>query len=403
MSRTPEQHLVAVQKLVGTRPTAALPLVEAARAKAVTAADVAAQFDSPRFDNSQMDGYALSVEHVAATPGQFRVGATIPAGTDPDVVYPEGITNAIVPIMTGAKVPHGTAAIVPVEHCTPGIFAEEGEFIQVPPTPHGQFVRQRGSDIQAGATIVPAGTTVTAPVVATLSSQSITEVEVMRPARLVTVTGGAEIGAEIGTAGTSDSGAAVIPDANAPLMQVMAHHHGMEVVGHVRTNDDPAALRRDLEQAVATYSPDAIVTSGGISAGKFEVIRQVLEPAGWFGHVDQQPGGPQGLSTINSTPVICLPGNPVSTLVSFRLYVAPVLGQAPQPVEAVLTEEVTGLAGRDQFLRGQLRLEGAQVHATPVGGAGSHLISQAVPADCLIRVPMASTIQAGGHVMVYEL
>lgn len=392
MSRTPEQHLAEVKALVGTRPTATMGLVEAARAQATIARDVAAEFDSPRFDNSQMDGYALSEDHVAATPGQFRVGATIPAGTDPAEAYPDGITNAIVPIMTGAKVPHGTAAIVPVEKCTPETFGAEGEFIQVPPTPHGQFVREQGSDIKAGSTIVPAGTTVTPAVVATLAGQSIAEVEVLRPARLVLVTGGAEIGT---------SGSAAIPDANAPMMEAMAARYGMSIAGHVRTNDDPAQLERDLKQAVADYAPDAIITSGGISHGKFEVIRQVLETGGWFGHVDQQPGGPQGLSTIDGTPVICLPGNPVSTMVSFLLYVATVLGHAPKPLEALLTEEVTGLPAKDQFRRGQLHFEGGQARVTPVGGPGSHLISQSVPANCLMRVPLSSTIARDGRVMVY--
>ncbi|WIM67884.1 molybdopterin molybdotransferase MoeA [Corynebacterium breve] len=394
MARTPEQHLAEIRRHLGTRPTTTMGLIDAARYQATAAQDVVAEFASPRFDNSQMDGYALSVLQVGATPGQFRVGPTIPAGTDPDYVYPNGITNAIVPIMTGAKLPRGTAGIVPIEDCQPAFFSEEGAFIQVPVMQPGQFMRTTGSDIQAGDVVVKAGTRVTPAVVATLASQGCGGLEVYRPGRIVTVTGGAEIGV---------NGAAAIPDANEPMLEALAHRYGIDVVSHVRTDDDPARLKSDLENIVAEYAPDAIVTSGGISHGKYEVVRQVLERSGWFGHVDQQPGGPQGLSTIAHTPVISLPGNPISTLVSFRLFVAPVLGHAPKPFEAKLTEGRRGLLDRDQFLRGRLIHDSGSVLAAPVGGTESHLISQAVPADCLIRIPQTATIPSGGRVEVYPL
>ncbi|MHA2787810.1 molybdopterin molybdotransferase MoeA [Corynebacterium sp. S7] len=394
MARTPEHHAQAVQSLLGKRGTTALGLVEAAQAQAITAEDVIAQHPSPRFDNSQMDGYALSINHINGTPGQFRVGPTIATGSDPDQLYPQGVNAAIAPIMTGAKIPRGTAAIVPVEKCVPPTFGAEGAFVEVPAVPTGQFIRRQGSDIPAGAVVVPAGTKVTAPVVATLAAQSIAEVQVLRPGRIVIVTGGAEIGAP---------GAATIPDSNAPMLEALAQQYGIEVAGHVSTNDDPATLRADLKRAIAEFAPDALITSGGISAGKFEVVRQILEPTGWFGHVDQQPGGPQGLATLAGTPVIALPGNPVSTWVSFRLYVAPFLGTAPQPFEAVLTEDTTGIPGREQFRRGHLNHADGNVIATPVGGAGSHLISQAVTADCLIRIPESTTVSAGSLVKVYPL
>ncbi|WP_018296774.1 molybdopterin molybdotransferase MoeA [Corynebacterium lubricantis] len=394
MARTPEQHAQAVESLLGRRGTISLGLVDAAHAQAVTAEDVIAEHPSPRFDNSQMDGYALSIDHINGTPGQFRVGPTVAAGTDPDQIYPDGVSAAIAPIMTGARIPRGTAAIVPVEKCVPPTFGSEGAFVEVPAVPTGQFIRRQGSDIPAGGIVVPAGTKVTAPVVATLAAQSIAEVEVMRPGRIVIVTGGAEIGAP---------GAATIPDSNAPMLRALAEHYGIQVVGHVSTNDDPAALRADLEQAIDEYQPDALVTSGGISAGKFEVVRQVLEPSGWFGHVAQQPGGPQGLAKLNGTPVIALPGNPVSTWVSFRLYVAPFLGTVPPSLEAVLSEETTGIPGREQFRRAHLNYADATVSAMPIGGAASHLISQAVTADCLIRIPQSTTVQAGSLVTVYPL
>lgn len=399
MSRSPEQHAAEIAGRVPQRPTAAMGLVEAAEFGARVARDVTAAHPSPRFDNSQMDGYALSDTHVEA-PGEYRVGPTIAAGLDPDELYPDGLGEEVAPIMTGAKTPRGTAAIVPVEHCSPEEFVDPGGVVQVPEVLRGQFIRAEGSDIPAGSVIVPEGTIVTAPVVATLAGQSIGEVEVTRPGRMVVVTGGAEISQP---AEGQDDASAVIPDSNSPMLAAMAHRYGMRVVGHVNTDDDPDQLRQDLERAVEDYAPDVVVTSGGISAGKFEVVRQVLEPAGWFGHVDQQPGGPQGLSEVAGTPVICLPGNPVSTLVSFRLYVAPFFGTVPEEFQARLAEETTGLEGREQFLRGRVEYADGEVIARPVGGAGSHLISQAVPATCLIRIPQSTTLAAGELVTVYPL
>ena len=392
--RSPEQHVGAVRRLLADLTLEAEHVPVAESAGRVLAVDVTAAFNSPRFDNSQMDGYALSVNHVTATPGQFRVGRTIPAGTDPDEVYPDGINSAIVPIMTGSKVPRGTTSVVAVEDTTPGTFAEEGEFIHVPAVEHGQYIRRAGADLAAGDVLLEAGAEITAAGVAALAGQAIETVPVTRRARIIVSTGGAEIGG---------TGAASIPDSNTPMLRALAGRYGIEVVAHVPTDDDPVKLRESLTASVEKHAPDAIVTSGGISAGKFEVVRQILEPGGWFGHVDQQPGGPQGLSRLAGVPVICLPGNPISTLVSFLLFVAPTLGRAPAPVTALLDEERHGLAGhRDQFLRGRIRVdEQGRLRALGVGGAGSHLIAQAVDANALVRIPAATTLNRGDAVTVY--
>lgn len=392
--RTPEEHLAAVQQAVAPRRAVTVPLADAA--SRTLAADIRAAHPSPRFDNSQMDGYALSAAHLAAAPGAFPVGRTLPAGTDPAGLYPDGIGEAVVPIMTGAKVPAGTAAIVPVEACRPDRFPEEGTTVEVPEVPEGRFIRRAGSDIAAGELLLEAGVRLNAVAVGVLAGQNLAEVAVIEPARVLICTGGAEIG-------TTDA-AATIPDSNGPMLRVLCERAGIEVAGHLRTDDDPARLAADLAAAVGRHSPTAVITSGGISHGKFEVIRQLLEDDGWFGHVAQQPGGPQGLATFHGVPVICLPGNPVSTLVSFRLFVAPVLGTAPEPVTARLAENVRGLEDRDQFLRGRLDVNWAQVlTATPVGGAGSHLLAQALPANCLIHIKAPGHYSADIPVTAYPL
>lgn len=389
MARTPEAHLAAVRELVpaptaGTAETATL--VEAAARGARLAAEVRAVRDSPPFDNSQMDGYALP----AAAAGHYATGPTVAAGADPDALYPNGLAGLAAPVMTGAKLPRGTAAVVAVEACEPGAFVADGEAVRAPAAALGQYIRRAGSDIAAGEVLAPAGARVTPALVGALAAQGV-EASVRRAARILVVTGGAEIG---------QPGAAAILDSNGPVLEALAARHGIEVAGRLRTDDNPDALRRAAAEAVEALAPDAVVTSGGISHGKFEVVRQAF-PDGWYGHVAQQPGGPQGLSTCCGVPVISLPGNPVSTLVSFRLYVAPVLGHAPAPVWVPLggAEPVEGLAGREQFLRGHVEAG----RAVPLGGAGSHLLSQGAGADCLIRVPADALVRPDDLALVYAL
>lgn len=413
--RTYPEHLEAVRAACQPRTTHRVPLADAAGG--ILAAPLTAAVAQPPFDNSQMDGYALAT----CAGGEFTVGATIAAGDEP-APHPGGAIA--VPIMTGAKVPAGTACIIPVEAGQPDHFPAAGEQVTLPSAPEGQFIRRAGSDAPVGALLLEEGTRLGPVAMAVLASQNVAEVEVVKPARILIVTGGAEIGAP---GAASAPGTATIPDANGPLLTQAAAEAGIEVVARLSTNDDPAALAADLRAAIAEHQPDAVVTSGGISHGKFEVVRQVLDAAAsntshkdntgqkdntcdngapspgapWFGHVAQQPGGPQGLSFFAGVPVISLPGNPISTLVSFLLYVAPILGNAPARLTAVADADMPGLAGKDQFLRGTLRAEGAQLIAAPVGGTSSHLLSQAAAANCLIRIPASAPAAAGSTVEVF--
>ena len=381
--RTYEEHLAAVRAALPQPRAVSTPLTSAFGRRAATT--YRAEADLPPFDNSQMDGYALPT----CDGGTFTVGRTIAAGDVPG----ELTDGSALPIMTGAKVPAGTATIVPVEHCEPPHFPEEGNTVTVPAAPE-QFIRRAGSDVQAGTTLINEHALLDAPSIATLASQGLTEVLTFAPARILICTGGAEIGGD---------GEATIPDSNAPMLAALATQYGIDVAGFVRTNDDPSALRADLAEAVITHRPDVIVTSGGISHGKFEVIRQIFEEDGWFGHVAQQPGGPQGLSRLGEVPVVCFPGNPISTLVSFRLYLAPLLGHAPAPFHAHLAESADGLNNREQFRRGTISMSGGTAQVSFLGGTSSHLMSQAIGATALIRIPAGSQLSAGDLVEVYPL
>lgn len=407
MSRTPEQHVDEIRSLLPPLGSETVDLHAALDRR--TAGPVSARWDSPRFDNSQMDGYALSTAQLAG--GTFPVGPTVAAGVDPATVYPQGLDDAsLCPIMTGARLPSGTAAVVAVEKTEPGDFVPEGAAVTIPAVAARQFMRLQGSDIRAGEEIIPAETELTPVHIALLASQSIASVEVVRRLRIITVTGGAEI-TEIAekteNATNAAQPAATIPDANGPLLHALAKRHGIEVLAQLHTDDNPARLADQLEQAIDQYQPDAVITSGGISQGKFEVIRQVLEPTegAWFGHVDQQPGGPQGLAVFHGTPVIALPGNPISTLVSFALFIPPVLrGEPLTPIIAEMGDAATGLQDtRDQFLRGRWELVDGRLVATPLPGTSSHLLAQGASATCLIRVRARTTVEAGNSVEIYPL
>ena len=420
-ARSPEEHLAAVRALVADLkggPAGEREMVDVPAAAAVgrrLARSVVAVEDSPRFDNSQMDGYALAESHLAG--GRFPVGPTVAAGADPRDVLFDAVTNptsrirdAVIPVMTGARLPAGTAAVVPVEACDPPDFeaaeaataagagtAGGSGGVSVPPWEAGRFVRLAGSDLRAGAELLSAGHVVNPRTVGAVAAQGIAELPVRRIARVLICTGGDEIGSD----GTD--GAAMIRDANGPMLQALCARHGIEVAGTVRTSDDPAGFRAVLAEAIGQAGPDAVVTSGGISHGRFEVVRQVLEGAAgtqagtpaWFGHVAQQPGGPQGLAAFNGVPVICLPGNPVSTAVSFRLFVAPVLGEVAEPVVGRAGESMQGQAGKDRFLRGRTEIVDGVLTGFVVGGPGSHLLAQSVAADCLLRVPAGEDSKGG--------
>ena len=395
MSRTPKEHLAEISALFTNHSLnhEHIPVAEALGRR--TADAVHAKWDSPRFDNSQMDGFALSAAHLEG--GTFPVGPTIPAGTDPQVSYPHGLGQEIAPIMTGAKLPEHTAAIVPVEKTNPGTF--EAERVTIPPTLAGQFLRLQGSDISAGTEIIPADTELNSVHIAVLASQSISRVTVWKKPRVILITGGAEI--------TSTPGVATIPDANGPLLRALCERNGIEVAAQLQTNDDPQRLRNDVEDAIDHHQPDAIITSGGISHGKFEVVRQLLsgEPKSWFGHVNQQPGGPQGQALLRNIPVISLPGNPISTLVSFTLFAAPAINcQKLLAIYAHLSETTTGLQDdREVFLRGTHKNTDGRLVATPLQGTSSHLLVQATTADCLIRIPARTTVKANDLVQIYPI
>lgn len=390
---TVAEHQAAVRELVGTHwhPASEHPPLGAALGR-VLADDVRTPIDLPPFDNSQMDGYAVRADAAA---GPLRVSGHIAAG-DPITTFAGGAAA----IMTGAPLPIGADAVVPVEEVgAPGEFAAVGETIELTvPVANGSFVRARGSDLPAGTVLLEAGTVLGPAQLGALAASGVTSVPVRARPRVLIVSTGAEL-AEPGDPLAPGS----IYDANAVSLSAAITLAGGIALATGAYSDEPGHLRLALEAAGRV---DVVVTSGGVSAGAHEVVRDALAPLGvQFGPVALQPGGPQGLGTIEvagvPTPVLCFPGNPVSSLVSFELFLRPLLRGDRPVLRLPLAASVDSPVAKHQVRRGRLTDEGT---VELVGGASSHLLAAYARSEVLIHLPVGlSRAEAGDIVDVWRI
>jgi molybdopterin molybdotransferase len=383
-----------------------LPLDELAGAgfgHRVLAAAIGSPVPLPPFDNSQMDGFAVRV----ADAGQpVRVVAPIPAGVVPEPLEP----GTAAPIMTGARIPTGADAVFPVEATEPGAFPAALELprVTVPADlTAGTFVRVTGSDLPTGAELAPAGSPVTPALLGALASAGVTTVSVRRPLRVLVVSTGSELQG-------ADTDAATIGDANGIALRAALAQVGADSRA-VRVPDDVPAFDRALDAAVGDWA-DLVLTTGGISAGAYEVVRQALEPRGLaVTPVAMQPGGPQAFGSVvfggdagggRSLPVVSFPGNPVSALVSFEVFLRPLLaaavGLAPdRPTQVLPAASAAGSpVGKHQVRRG--RVQDGAVHF--VGGPSSHLLVHYAAATHLVHIPVGvDTVEPGDPLTVWSL
>ena len=355
------------------------------------AADILAPLDLPPFANSQMDGFAIRSAEVPDGGGDLRVAAPVPAGAAPARLAP----GTAAPIMTGAMMPPGADAVVPIEQAIPAVFPAPGvpATVRLPATPAGTFVRDAGSDIRAGELALAAGTCLGPGQLGLLAALGFTDVPVYRALRILLVTTGDEV---------VEPGARLAPgkifDSNATLLGSSMRQAGLDVTRTGISTDRPEELAGLLRRHTA--SVDLIVTTGGVSQGAYEVVRQAMEghDVDFFG-VAMQPGGPQGIGTFDGVPVLGFPGNPVSCLVSFEMFLRPALGDlfgspAPRPVaRARLAGALTSPAGKHQVRRGTVRPDGT---VRLEGGPGSHLVSALAHSNALVQVPEGISALAGG-------
>jgi molybdopterin molybdotransferase len=374
------------------RPDEHVPLALAA--DRVTAAEVLSPIALPTFRNSQMDGYAVQVADLGDLPAVLPVVGEIAAGAVDPHPLPAG---SAVAIMTGAPLPRGADAVVPIEDTR----LVEGGVQILRGRDAGDFVRERGSDVAAGAVLLPAGLRLASRHLAALAAANLIDVVVRSRVRVAIVSTGNEL-VPPGTLLTSGR----LPDANGIALAAAASAVGAEVVDLQLAGDDPARLGAFFDRAIAAGA-ELIITSGGISMGAHEPVRQLLEPLGaTVGTVDMQPGGPQAYARFRDVPVVCFPGNPVSSQLSFALFLAPVLRElsALPPVmraAKILAAPVQSTAGRRQFLRARITGDGK---VETVAGPGSHLVAALAAADVLIDVPAdATSIPEGASVDTVDL
>ncbi|SIN68582.1 molybdopterin molybdochelatase [Agromyces cerinus subsp. cerinus] len=379
--------------------------------------DVVAPIDLPAFANSQMDGYAvIAADLVGAAPGTpvvLPVGAVTAAG-DHVAHHAPGTAT---PVMTGAPIPLGADAVVPIEAADPPRFPELGADRRTAaaeavvafdrPAPAGAFVRGVGTDVARGERLLPAGIRLGPAQLGALAAAGVTTVSVRRPVSVLLVSTGHELRAPDASL---DSGQ--IHDANTTMLAAALRESGARVREAI-SPDDTAALTSML--AASARHVDLVVTTGGVSAGAFEVVREALAPLGVeFAKVALQPGGPQGLGLARfpatgddiPVPVVAFPGNPVSALVSFELFLRPVLrafaGLAPDRPRARLrlAHDVTSPLDKHQVRRGVLDGAGD----VEVGAPSSHLLHAYANATVLVHLPVGvGDLPAGAHVDVWRI
>lgn len=357
-----------------------LPLVAASGR--VLARPVASRVDVPVFTNSAMDGYAVRAADVAATPVRLRVVADVAAGSPEDPPLRPGECARI---MTGAPLPGAADTVVPVEHTDGGTTTVE---VRTPPARPGAHVRRAGEDLVAGDEVAPAGAALTPGLVGTLAAVGVTDVDVRRRPVVAVASTGDEL---VSGGGTLRRGQ--IHESNGVALAAALLRDGAEVVRAGSVADDPAALAARLD-ALAPGA-DLVVLTGGASVGAFDVVRDVLVARGGvFRHVRMQPGKPQGWGRWGATPVVSLPGNPVSALISYEVFVRPLLDRllgwaTPPALVGVAGRAWDSPPGRRQFVPVRLACDDAgRLVATPAhaGGSASHLVSSLALADGLAVV-----------------
>ncbi len=394
-----DEHLARVLSLV--QPLAPLDLQLLDAHGCVLDEDVVATGPLPSFDNSGMDGYAVVAGDLTDLPVTLPVLGDVAAGPASSLLVQPGLC---VRIMTGAALPVGADTVVPVEWTDGGT-----DRVRIDRAPErGAYVRRAGEDVAEGETVLRSGTPLGAAQVGLVAAVGRDRVQVRPRPRVVVVSTGTEL-VEPGTPLARGR----IPDSNSVALTAAAREAGALAYRVGIVPDDPRKLLDALEDQLVRA--DLLITSGGVSVGAYDVVKQVLARLGTvqFDSVAMQPGMPQGFGTIgpDATPVFGLPGNPVSALVSFEVFVRPALRRmlGAEPLDrprltAVAAGELTSPRGKRSFLRVRVESrDGARV-ATPVSGAGSHLLAGMARANALVVVPEdVEHVAAGEKVQVLLL
>ncbi len=386
-------------------PVAPLPIGDALGC--VTAEAIVAAEPVPPFPNTAMDGYALRADDTRGAPVKLRVTGTLAAGDDP--AGHKVASGEAVRIMTGAPIPAGADAIVMVERTHTD---DDGAAVVVEAEARpGDHIRAAGEDLSVGQSVFDAGTVLGPGHLGVLASLGMETVDVRPRARVGVMSTGDEL-----VEGAGPLRLGQIRDSNRPTLLALADASGFEAVDLGLVRDDEGAIEHALHDGLARC--DAVVTSGGVSMGEFDYVRAVLDRLArgdvtWM-QVAIRPAKPLSFAVVDGKPVFGLPGNPVSSMVSFELFARPALrqmmgfpaGALDRPRLKAVADD--GLARRPD---GKLHLarvvceaeDDGRFHVRTSGGQASNLLRAMALANALALVPDGDGIPPGGDVDVMLL
>tara|TARA_B100000809_G_scaffold231359_1_gene246449 strand:+ start:3329 stop:4543 length:1215 start_codon:yes stop_codon:yes gene_type:complete len=360
----------------------------------ILAQSVYAGENIPPFDNSAMDGYALIASDVETSsdenPVTLDVIETIPAGYAPVKQVKNGQATRI---MTGAMMPSGADSVVMVEKTE----AKEGGVDIFDSAAKAQNVRFVGESVKTGDLVMSAGKVIRPQEIAMLASLNISEIDIYQRPKVAVVSTGDEL-----TPLGGELKPGKIRDSNRYGICAQLIEAGFEVIDKGICGDDVAELERTLRSALG--QADVLITSGGVSVGDYDVVKIVLEKLGDinFWRVAMKPGKPQAFGLADGKPIFGLPGNPVSSLTVFELFVRPALFKMAgytkllRPTfKAVLETDIKNDTNRVNFMRAIIEKHNGRYHAKITGDQGSGILYSLVLANGLITIPVNQTIHAG--------
>ena len=364
----------------------------------VLAADVVSEIELPPFDNSAMDGYAVRPSNLQNAPTTLRQLEIVGAGAVPNARVEAG---TCVKIMTGAPLPQGAEAVVMREETratNDGVWFENT-------AQAGQNIRRAGSDVARGETVLRAGTRVRAAEWAMLAALGQSKVEVFARPRVAIITTGEEL---IGVGDELSPGQ--IRDSNGPALRALCLSAGADVVAERHVGDAPDELRAVLDELIGNC--DLILTSGGVSAGDFDPVRDVLlgQARVIFWKVAMKPGKPLLFAFYRDVPILALPGNPASVMVTWEEFARPAIlkrGGAQMllrlEVRARLSETLKSAPGRVEFVRARVSNENGELVAHAPTDQGSGRLSTMTRANALLVIEADQTELPAGTFVTARL
>jgi len=402
---TVEQARAAVLERIHSLGTERVPLTDAGGR--LLAADLSAPYDNPPHDNSAMDGFAVRFADVAAAtptaPVTLQVIEDIPAGKVPQLSVGAGQASRI---MTGALVPDGADTVIRVEDTRA---QDDGVDILEPEEEAGENVRCRGEDMKAGEALIAAGTELGPGEIGVLAAVNQPHVLVGRRPTVAVLSSGDEL-VEVG----DTRGPGQIVNSNTPALGAVASACGAEPMLLPIAADNEAAIRASVKAAMGC---DFIVSSGGVSVGDYDYVKKVLNDLGaeqilW--RVAMKPGKPLFFCLLQDIPYFGLPGNPVSSLVSFLQFVRPAIRKATGYLErdwslpqstARIEHDLVNDGERRNFLRARLRLssDGQLTASTAHRAQGSHMMTSMLGANGFVVLDPEQAVAKGGRVTVQIL